>query len=133
MNRGVWTWVSVLVLGLVSPLGGCTSLLRKDAPRVERTLVEAGFRMIPADTPDKVAQLQVLPPYKLVKRVKSGTVRYLYADPANCQCVYIGTAEQYATFKRYISQMSIAEADALEERMETQEQAEAVEDAWDPL
>jgi hypothetical protein len=123
----------VALLGSLA-LDGCgTALLQKDAPRMERTLIEAGFKMIPADTAEKVAQLQALPSYKLVKRTINGNVRYVYADPTGCQCAYVGGAEQYALYKRYIATISSTEADALEARMATEEQAEEIEDAWDPL
>jgi hypothetical protein len=35
--------------------------------------------------------------------------------------------------KRYMASMSITESDALNARMETEEQMEATTDAWDPL
>jgi hypothetical protein len=124
----------VLGLGFVLLCEGCgTTLLKKEAPRMERALIEAGFQIIPADTAEKVAKRQALPPYKLVKRTRNGEAVYVYADPANCQCAYVGDAEQYTTFKRYISQMSIAEADRFESRMATEEQEEAVTGEWDPL
>jgi hypothetical protein len=127
---------SILGLGLGWVLlgEGCgTALLKKDAPRMERALIEAGFQTVPADTAEKVAKLQALPPYKLVKRMRNGEAVYVYADPTNCQCAYVGDAEQYTTFKRYISQMSVAEADRFESRMATEEQAEAITGEWDPL
>lgn len=132
MNRVVQVQLFALVFSLVLPLGGCTSLLKKDAPRTEKVLVEAGFRLIPADTPKKVAQLQALPPYKVVKRVKNGTTRYVYADPG-CNCVYVGGPEQYATFKRYFSESDSSRAEATEEGMVMEEQEEAIEGEWGPL
>jgi hypothetical protein len=124
----------VLGLGLLLLAASCgTTLLKKDAPRIEQSLLEAGFMMVPADTPEKVVKLQALPPYKLVKRRRNGVSVYVYADPTNCQCVYVGDVEQYTIFKRYISQMSVAEADAYNARMATEEQSEEIEGEWDPL
>ena len=124
------------ILGLTCILGlfltGCTSLLRKDAPRVERTLTEAGFITLSADTAERVTQLQALPPYKLVKRVKNGATRYMYADPTGCQCIYVGGVEQYTRYKKYLGAISSPEADYLEERMATEEEAQTL-DLWDPL
>ena len=130
----IWTKLVVLSLGFILLGEGCgTALLKKEAPRSERALIEAGFQMIPADTPEKVAKLQTLPLYKLVKRKRNGEDVYLYADPTYCQCVYAGDTEQYTTYKRYISQLSTAEADAFESRMATEEQEEAITGEWDPL
>jgi hypothetical protein len=119
-------------LGLILPLGGCTALVRKEVPGVERVLTQAGFQVVYADTPEKVARLQTLPPYKVVKRMTAGQIGYIYADPTNCRCVYVGTEEQYALYKQYLSEMSLQESDALEARMATEEQAQTL-DVWDPL
>src|SRR5262245_6597120 len=135
-KKSVVLQTSILSLGLGFVLlgEGCgTALLKKDAPRMERALIESGFQIIPADTAEKVAKLQALPPYKLVKRTRNGEAVYVYADPTNCQCAYVGDAQQYTTFKRYISQLSVAEADKFESRMATEEQAEAITGVWDPL
>ena len=53
--------------------------------------------------------------------------------PTTCKCVYVRTAEQYATYKRYIAQTSVAAADAYNVRMKTEEQTEAIGGEWDPL
>ena len=132
MKRIAQVWIFALVLSLILPLGGCTSLLKKDAPHTEKILVEAGFKLIPANTPKRVAQLQALPPYKVVKRVKDGATRYVYADP-NCQCVYVGGPEQYATFNRYFSESDSSRAEATEEGMVMEEQEEAIEGEWGAL
>jgi len=133
-NTSLQMRILMLGLGLVLLGESCgTTLLKKDTPRMERALIESGFQIVSADTAEKVAKLQALPPYKLVKRTRNGEAVYVYADPTTCQCAYVGNAEQYTTFKRYISQMSVTEADRFESRMATEEQAEAITGEWDPL
>lgn len=131
MRRADWqrTLRLMCIAGLF--FTGCTSLARKDAPRVERTLTEAGFVTVSADSAEKVTQLQGLPPYKLVKRVKNGATRYMYSDPS-CQCIYVGGVEQYTRYKKYLGAIGIPEGDYLEERMATEEEARTL-DLWDPL
>jgi hypothetical protein len=59
----------------------------------------AGFVVKYATTPEKRALLNSLPPDKLVKRTKDGTVYYVYADAARCNCAYVGTAQAYAAYQ----------------------------------
>jgi len=62
----------------------------------EQLLATEGFQKKIADTPDKLAQLETLTPARqLVARPRDGDVYYVYADPAVCKCLYVGTAAQY--------------------------------------
>jgi hypothetical protein len=59
--------------------------------RLDMRLADAGFVMRPANTPDKMARLRLIPPHKFVGRTKRGGLRYyLYADPVGCRCVFVG-------------------------------------------
>jgi hypothetical protein len=132
MNQRVWTQVIVplLLLGMCS--GGCAAMQQQEKIKTERLLVEAGFRTIPATTPEQLAQLKAMPAFTLVKRAKNGQTFYTYADPQSCQCLYVGSTDQYAEYKHYLSQTNIAEDDRLNEMMATEEQARTL-DMWDPL
>lgn len=49
-----------------------------------------------ADSPAKLAHLETLTPArKLVVHQRDGHLYYVYADPATCKCLYVGTAAQY--------------------------------------
>lgn len=63
-----------------------------DAQLREEMLMEnAGFIMRPANTPEAMAQLKIVPPRKMVARTKAGGQRYyIYADPDGCKCAMIG-------------------------------------------
>ena len=61
----------------------------------------AGFVVKYATTPEKTAVLRSLPPDKLVKRTRDGTLYYVYADAAGCNCAYVGTAEAYAAYQNW--------------------------------
>jgi hypothetical protein len=92
---------------------------------MEQRLLAAGFIQVPADTVEKAANLQRLPPYKLVKRKTKGQDIYVYADPTKCKCAYIGDPSQYAVFKDALSSMPSGKH-AINARMDTQEQMEGV-------
>src|SRR5271169_1484196 len=59
----------------------------------------AGFVVKYATTPEKRAILRSLPPDKLVRRMKNGTLYYVYADAARCNCAYVGTEQAYAAYQ----------------------------------
>jgi len=62
----------------------------------EQLLATEGFEKKIADTPEKLAHLETLTPArKLVARQRGGEVYYVYADPAVCKCLFVGTGAQY--------------------------------------
>src|SRR5262245_6301723 len=131
MIRAIWLRSAILI-GLALLFSGCAAMQRKEAPKTEQLLIEAGFRMKPAGTPEQLGHLQELPPFKLVKQTKDGRVVYRYADPGNCQCVYVGGVEEYETYRRYLDQRNIPAEYQLDEAMATEEQAQALV-MWAPL
>jgi hypothetical protein len=74
----------------------------------------AGFVVKYATTPEKRALLNSLPPDKLVKRTKNGTVYYVYADAAGCNCAYVGTAQAYAAYQNGPSDPNVGGGNALQ-------------------
>jgi len=126
--------VFVLMVGPLLLLGSCgTTMVKKEAPVMEQNLTWAGFVKVPADSAEKLEKLLTLPPYKLVKRKVNGQVAYIYTDPTNCKCAYLGNAEQYAAFQQLMGSMNEEGANDLNARMEAQEQEETIMDSWDPL
>jgi hypothetical protein len=78
----------------------------------EQMLAAAGFAMEPATTPELVAQLQALPPHRLLMQAPaaSGTPpSYVYADPDRCHCLYIGGPSNYQYFQQLAVQRRIAD------------------------
>ena len=83
----------------------------------EQLLAAAGFEKKVADSPAKFAHLETLTPArKLVVHQRDGHLYYVYADPATCKCLYVGTAAQYQL--------------ALEKRLES-DQLEAMQEHLD--
>ena len=77
----------------------------------EQVLAAAGFEKKVADTPAKVAHLETLTPARrLVAHRDDGRLYYIYADPEQCKCLYVGTAAQYqlALEKRRESELLVA-------------------------
>ncbi|MBX3026087.1 hypothetical protein KF840_14360 [bacterium] len=107
--------LALVVVGL-SLLPACTYIKRQDAHQVEATLAAAGFKMKPADTPERLAKLQAMPVRKIFTEPRDGETAYLYADAEFCKCLYVGRQEQYDRYQR----LAI-------ERQLTQERVEAAE------
>ena len=91
------------LLGALS-LAGCAALQTEDVGSAERALTAAGFQARAADTPEKLAHLESLPPRKVLLRPQNGERRYVYADPTSCKCLYVGGEEQYQLLRRHEQQ-----------------------------
>jgi hypothetical protein len=89
----------------------------------EDLLAQAGFTMRPANTTQRQASLQQLPPNKFVERTNNGQTQYVYADPTVCDCLYIGNPQAYGTYKN----------DLLIRRIASDEEFQAMnyDGAWD--
>jgi hypothetical protein len=81
--------------------GGCAALQASDARWTEQALTAAGFQVVPADTPEKLAQITALTPRTLMRQSQQGEVRYVYADPTTCKCLYVGGELEYQRFRRH--------------------------------
>jgi hypothetical protein len=70
------------------------------ATRAEARLAAAGFHIEPADTAERLARLDAMPPFKIVEQSRDEERVFAYADPLRCQCQYAGDAQQYAEYKQ---------------------------------
>jgi hypothetical protein len=94
--RYLISMAAVLGLGLLS---ACQTP-QQAVVRHEDNLAAAGFIVRPANTPERQAMLNRLPPHKFVQRVHGDTVHYVYADPLVCNCLYVGSQQAYNQYKR---------------------------------
>jgi hypothetical protein len=84
----------LLICALVVLGGGALAQLATDMK-----LEDAGFVMRKADTAEKILHIKRVPPRQFVSRVKNGKTYYVYADPAVCQCVFVGDAIAYEAYR----------------------------------
>jgi hypothetical protein len=101
----------VLIAAISAALAGCSSVSNslepqpptpeQQAEQLEPMLSAAGFRMLPADTPERQQQLATLVPLDVNYYVgKTGTLHYYMADPKYCKCMYIGSEENYQQYEK---------------------------------
>jgi hypothetical protein len=69
-------------------------------PTTGDQLAEAGFVRRQADSPQRIAALKSLPPHQFVLRNSNGSVKYLYADPIGCDCIYVGGQHAYDQYRQ---------------------------------
>jgi len=91
----------------------CTSLLvaleTPSKPFLEKNsfyLSSSGFRVQLANDPAGKKAMHALPVHRFVVHNVGGEARYLYAEPQHCNCVFIGTAQAYSTYRNMISAQS---------------------------
>ncbi|MFZ5450557.1 MAG: hypothetical protein ACOZF2_01600 [Thermodesulfobacteriota bacterium] len=125
-------WATILVLALA----GCAvvkTVQKNEAADKEQLLAAAGFKVKLADTPQKMTHLQALPQRKMFTKERQGKVYYLYADPLNCKCLYVGDQAAYQRFQQMQEERQIV----AQERMAAEMNYEAQFDwgmygPWDP-
>ena len=90
-------------------LAGCAAIDKQDTEDTEQLLSAAGFNIKPANTPDKLASLQVMKQHKVVRReLNNGQLRFLYADATLCRCLYVGDEQAYQQYQKLAVQQENA-------------------------
>lgn len=128
-ERSMKRYGLILAVIGVFALVSCESESARVAEK-EDALSAAGFIVKPANTPERVAMLNRLPPHQFVQRVNGDTVHYVYADPLVCRCLYVGTQQAYGQYKQQQLQQHLAD----EQLMTAQAYSDAAWNwnAWGP-
>ena len=100
----------ILAAGLFA-LAGCSTAAM--VAHKEDDLAAAGFIQRPANTAERQAMLGRLPAHQFVRRVRGDKVNYVYADPTNCDCLYVGDQRAYGRYQRHRQREDIASQNAL--------------------
>ena len=77
---------------------GCAESSHQRAERLEPMLAQAGFRVIPANTPARTQKLSEMTPLKVSYFYRNGNPSYWFADPYVCHCLYVGSEQNYNKF-----------------------------------
>jgi hypothetical protein len=67
-------------------------------------LSSAGFRIQVANDPAGQKALRALPPHRFVANGAGDAVRYLYAEPQHCVCIFVGTQQAYDNYRKILSE-----------------------------
>lgn len=75
-------------------LAACSSIdakFKDSETRIEEQhLLDAGFKIMIADTKERQDMMNSLPPESITRMERPEGVFYLYADPDTCACLYVG-------------------------------------------
>ena len=114
---------ALTALLIASTLAGCAALQQpiqeSQASDAEQTLSEAGFRMIPGDTKPRIDMLRALEARRITPVSRDGQPWYVYADPTNCACLYVGNPAQHQPYqqlareRQLTDEILVSEDDAL--------------------
>jgi hypothetical protein len=101
LGRAVFAAAPLLLL-----VAGCATMANKN---MENGLAAAGFIDRPANTPQRTAMLSKLPAHQFVRRVLGDKVKYVYADPSGCNCLYVGSQAAYGKYQRQNQRQGLAD------------------------
>ncbi len=119
-----------LIACVVTMMTGCQTIRNNNAVAKEQMLAAAGFQMKLAQTPEQLANVQALPQRKLIPHTKDGQVMYVYADATICQCIYVGTENNYQQYQKMAFEQDLA--DEQEMTAEVDNEASLNWGAWGP-
>lgn len=74
-------------------------------------LEDAGFKMREANTPQRMARLQAIPPRVFVPHRKNGQLYYVYADPTYCKCAFVGDPAAMQAYRDMVAQRRLQQPD----------------------
>ena len=104
---GVYRVVALLVIAMMQ----CLSLFAVEPPskpfldKNSFYLSSAGFTVHFVNDAAGKKAMHALPPHRFVVHdLGSGNVRYLYAEPQHCVCIFVGTQQAYDSYRKILSQ-----------------------------
>ena len=110
---------TILPLALAAALlAGCAAIERADHNATEQMLTAGGFKVLPANTPDRQAKMAELKPYTIARQIKGNNVYYIYPDDQN-NFVLVGDQNAYSKYQSLVVQEQIANQNVMAAQMET--------------
>jgi hypothetical protein len=97
-----------LITAAAMAMGACETTAQRIGSK-EDSLAAAGFNLLPANTPKREAELHKLPPNKFVTKISGDNVRYVYADPVVCNCLYVGDQKAYGAYRKDLLDRQLAD------------------------
>ena len=101
--------ILILAIGLLALAVlaiGCST-----TKQTENMLSAAGFKIMPATTPEQKAHLATLPANKVTMVVREGKTYFVYPD-AKQQVIYVGQQAQYDEYQKLRLQKQMAQEQA---------------------
>ena len=97
-------------------LTGCAAIERAERKSTEQILAAAGFRILPANTPQRQASLAELKPFTIHRQIRGNFVYYVYPDPVN-NFAYFGDQAAYSRYQNLVIQQQISDQNMMAAQM----------------
>lgn len=110
MNR----YLSLLLVALL--FTGCAAIQKAERKNNEQLLAAAGFRVIPANTPERQQSLEALKPYTIHRTIRGDKVYYVYPDIKN-SFAYIGDQAAYSRYQNLVVQQQMTDQNVMAAQM----------------
>jgi hypothetical protein len=103
-RKALWlkSMAMVMVLGIL--LAGCATIQKDESMDTERLLAQSGFKMMSADTPEKLEHVKSLTQHRIIPHEHKGSHIYVYADAKYCKCIYVGNAQAYHKYYKTLNE-----------------------------
>jgi hypothetical protein len=105
--RGIGPLRLVPAVALLLCAAAAAAVEEPSKPFLEKNsfyLSSAGFRIQFANDPAGQKALRALPAHRFVTNGAGDALRYLYAEPQHCVCIFVGTQEAYDRYRNFLSQ-----------------------------
>jgi hypothetical protein len=83
---------------------GCAT---RGTMQTQLDLGSCGFHWKTAETPEQLKHLQSLPQLQIVRHKMHGKYFYVYADAADCKCIYFGNEKAYQQYIQLLHEKHI--------------------------
>jgi len=97
-------------------LTGCAAIEKAERKGTEQQLAAAGFKVLPANTPQRQAALAQLKPYTISRQIRGDKVFYVYPDPDG-NFAYIGDQAAYSAYQQLVLQQQISDQNLMAAQM----------------
>ena len=104
-SRPLRTSIWSMIIALLIPASLLFAIEPPGKPFLDKNsfyLSSAGFRVKVANDPAMKKVMNSLPPHRFVVHRTGSDVRYLYAEPQHCGCIFIGTEAAYRSYRDMI-------------------------------
>lgn len=134
-RRTRYAWLAGAAMLMALSIAACASFQEtpaQKAQRIDSVLSAAGFQTVAADSPKKQEIFSSLPPLTMhYYLAKDGKPRYWFADPYECNCVYVGDAKAYQRYQNLRIQQKLVKEE--EETAELNQDAAMQMNMYDPM
>lgn len=97
-------------------LAGCAAIDKAESKGTEQMLAAAGFKVLPANTPQRQAALAQLKPYVISRQFRGDKVYYVYPD-SNGDYAYVGDQAAYSAYQNLAVQQQISDQNMMAAQM----------------